>query len=137
VYVDLTAAYDTARSCVVCYVYVYVLVYRYFQVFLGDKNSRWRRLNNDIFNLYMLDIPRTTSKQRTFAECEGNLEMDLEILNRHFRRWLQPNLEINIPWFLVLANIDNPKFRLEIAAVRELVNCRRHARVSHGPFQKV
>jgi hypothetical protein len=45
----------------------------YFPVFLGDKNSRWRRLSNGLpqgivfapilFNLYMSDIPLTTSKQ--------------------------------------------------------------------------
>jgi hypothetical protein len=88
---------------------------RYFQVFLGDKSSRWRRLNNDLpqgsvlarilFNLYMSDIPITVSKQfqyaddialtfqaQSFAECETILEADLDKLDEFFRRWrLQPN----------------------------------------------
>jgi hypothetical protein len=84
---------------------------RYFQVFLGDKSSRWRRLNNGLpqgsvlFNLYMSDIPITVSKQfqyaddialtfqaNSFAECETTLETDLDKLDEFFRRWrLQPN----------------------------------------------
>jgi hypothetical protein len=83
-------------------------VERYFQVFVGDKSSRWRRFNNGLlqgsvlapilFNLYMSDIPITVSRQfqyvddiialtfqaNSFAECETTLEF--------FRRWrLQPN----------------------------------------------
>jgi hypothetical protein len=88
---------------------------RYFQVFLGDKSSRWRRLNNGLpqgsvlapilFNLYMSDIPITVSKQFqyaddiavtfqaiSFAECETTLEADLDKLDEFFPRWrLQPN----------------------------------------------
>jgi hypothetical protein len=88
---------------------------RYFQVFLGDKSSRWRRrrLNNGLnqgtvlapilFNLS--DIPITVSKQfqyaddialtfqaNSFAECETTLDADLDKLDEFFRRWiLQPN----------------------------------------------
>jgi Reverse transcriptase (RNA-dependent DNA polymerase) len=88
---------------------------RFFQVFHGTKNSRWRRLNNGLpqgsvlapilFNLYMADIPSTVSTQfqyaddivltyqaETFDECETILEEDIENLNRYFQRWrLQPN----------------------------------------------
>jgi hypothetical protein len=45
---------------------------RYFQVFLGDQSSRWRRLNNGLpqgsvlapilFNLYLSDLPTTAAK---------------------------------------------------------------------------
>jgi Reverse transcriptase (RNA-dependent DNA polymerase) len=86
-----------------------------YQVFLGSSNSRWRRLNNGLpqgsvlapilFNLYMADIPSTMSQHfqyaydialtfqaETFAECESQLEADLEELNQFFKRWrLQPN----------------------------------------------
>lgn len=88
---------------------------RYFRVFLGDQCSRWRRLNNGLpqgsvlapilFNLYLSDLPSTSSnifqyaddiamtfQSRTFEECEINLEADLEVLNQFFRCWrLQPN----------------------------------------------
>jgi hypothetical protein len=88
---------------------------RYFQVFLGNQSSRWRRLNNGLpqgsvlapilFNLYMSDSPPTASKVFQYAddivvtyqvnifdECENNLEADIEVLNQFFHRWcLQPN----------------------------------------------
>jgi Reverse transcriptase (RNA-dependent DNA polymerase) len=88
---------------------------RFFRVFLGDQCSRWRRLNNGLpqgsvlapilFNLYLSDIPSTTSKlfqyaddiamtfqSSSFEECETSLESDLVILNQFFRNWrLQPN----------------------------------------------
>jgi hypothetical protein len=92
-----------------------MLTNRYFQVFLGDQSSRWRRLNNRLpqggvlapilFNLYMSNLPSTTAKvfqyaddiavayqAKTFDECENNLEADIEVLNQFFHRWcLQPN----------------------------------------------
>jgi hypothetical protein len=82
---------------------------------IGDKSSRWRRLNNGLpqgsvlapilFNLYMSDIPITVSEQfqyaddialtfqaNSFAECETTLEADHDKLDEFFRRWrLQPN----------------------------------------------
>jgi hypothetical protein len=77
---------------------------RYFQVFLGDQSTRWRRLNNRLpqgsvlapilFNLYMSDLPSTAAKvlQYVFDECENTLEADIEVLNQFFHRWcLQPN----------------------------------------------
>jgi Reverse transcriptase (RNA-dependent DNA polymerase) len=87
----------------------------FLRIFLGDKSSRWRRLNNGLpqgsvlapilFNLYLSDIPTTMSKQFQYAddimltfqassipECGDNLEIDLETINEYFRRWrLQPN----------------------------------------------
>jgi hypothetical protein len=87
----------------------------YFQLFLGDQSSRWRRLNNGLpqgsvlapilFNLYISDLPPTpvkvfqyaddiavTYQAKTFYECENNLEADIEVLNHFFHRWcLQPN----------------------------------------------
>jgi hypothetical protein len=83
----------------------------FFQVFLGDKSSRWRRLNNELpqgsvlvallFNLYLSDIPLTLSNQFQYADdialtyqhdWEANLEVDRERLNQYFHRWrLQPN----------------------------------------------
>jgi hypothetical protein len=46
---------------------------RFFQVYLGDKSSRWRKLNNALpqgivlapllFNLYLSDILSTLSNQ--------------------------------------------------------------------------
>jgi Reverse transcriptase (RNA-dependent DNA polymerase) len=82
---------------------------------MGDKSSRWHRLNDGLpqesvlapilFSLYLSDIPSTLSKQfkyaddialtyqaASFTECEANLEVDLERLNRCFGRWtLLPN----------------------------------------------
>jgi hypothetical protein len=57
-----------------------VLVNRYFHVFLSDKNSRWRRLNNGLpqgsvlvpilFNLYMSDIPlKEQTTTHHIVEC--------------------------------------------------------------------
>jgi hypothetical protein len=77
-----------------------MLLNRFFQVFLGDKSSRWRRLNNGLpqgsvlvpllFSLYLSDILSTLSNQ--FQDCKANLKVDLERLNQYFHRWrLQPN----------------------------------------------
>jgi hypothetical protein len=126
IFIDLTAAYNTVWkdglmlkflrvvSCSkISRLFNNMLSNRYFQVFLGDKSSRWRRLNNGLpqgsvfapilFNLYMSDIPITVSKQFQYAddialnfqhnaECETTLEADLDKLDEFFRRWrLQPN----------------------------------------------
>jgi hypothetical protein len=55
-----------------------ILSNRYFQVFLGDQSSRWRRLNTGLpqgsvlapilFNLYMLDLPSTAAKVFQYAD---------------------------------------------------------------------
>jgi Reverse transcriptase (RNA-dependent DNA polymerase) len=128
VFIDLTAAYDTVwrEGLMLKFMRIVpcaklaklmnnMLSNRYFQVFVGDKSSRWRRLNNGLpqgsvlapilFNLYLCDIPTTMSKQFQYAddivltyqassipECGDNLEIDLETINGYFRRWrLQPN----------------------------------------------
>jgi hypothetical protein len=51
---------------------------RFFQVFLGDQSSRWRRLNNGLpqvsvlapilFNLYMSILPSTDAKVFQYAD---------------------------------------------------------------------
>jgi Reverse transcriptase (RNA-dependent DNA polymerase) len=56
----------------------HMLSNRFFQVFLGDKMSRWRRLNNGLpqgsvlaprlLNLYLSDIPFTSSKHFLYAD---------------------------------------------------------------------
>uniref|UniRef100_A0A1B0D7V9 Uncharacterized protein n=1 Tax=Phlebotomus papatasi TaxID=29031 RepID=A0A1B0D7V9_PHLPP len=126
--VDLTAAYDTIWRDGLLLKFMEVipcaklssllnnmLSNRYFQVFLGNKSSSWRRLNEglpqgsilapSLFNLYISDIPRTQAKQFQYAddlalavqsesltEIEEILESDLSILSTYFRRWrLQPN----------------------------------------------
>jgi hypothetical protein len=131
--IDLTAAYDLVwrDGLMLKFMRVFscskisrllnnMLSNRYFQVFLGDKSSRWRRLNNGLpqgsvlaqilFNLYMSDIPIMVSKQfqndddisltfqaNSFAECETTLEADLDKLDEFFRRWrLQPNMKYEI-----------------------------------------
>jgi Reverse transcriptase (RNA-dependent DNA polymerase) len=76
---------------------------RFFQVYMGDKSSRWHRLTDGLpqgsvlapvlFNLYLSanDIA-LTYQANLFLECEASLEADLERLKRYFRRWgLQPN----------------------------------------------
>jgi hypothetical protein len=123
VFVDLSAAYDTvwredlmikfleAVPCLNLFNLLNnMLSNRYFQVFLGDQSSRWRRLNNGLpqgsvlapilFNLYMSDLPPTAAKvfqyaddiavtyqAKKFDECENNLEADIEVLNQVFQRW--------------------------------------------------
>jgi hypothetical protein len=88
---------------------------RFFQVFLRNQISRWRRLNNGLsqgsfltpilFNLYMSDLPSSslnlfqyadgialTYQARKFEECEIHLEEGLETLSRFFHKWcLRPN----------------------------------------------
>jgi hypothetical protein len=87
---------------------------RFFQVFLGNQSSIWRRLNNGLpqgsilalilFNLYLSDLPSSslnlfqyaddielTHQARKFEECEIHLEEGLETLSR-FHQWrLCPN----------------------------------------------
>jgi hypothetical protein len=105
IFIDLTAAYDTVWRDELMLKFMRVvscskisrllnnmLSNRYLQVILGDKSSRWRRLNNGLpqgsvlapilFNLYMSHIPITVAKQFQYA---GNID-------ELFRRWrLKPN----------------------------------------------
>jgi hypothetical protein len=91
-----------------------ILSNRFFQVFLGNQSSRWRRLNNGLppgsalapilFNLCMSDLPSSSLnlfqyvddiayQARKFEECEIHLEKGFEILSRFFHEWsLRPNL---------------------------------------------
>jgi Reverse transcriptase (RNA-dependent DNA polymerase) len=124
--IDLTAAYDTIRRegsmlkftrVVPCAkmskLFNNMLSNRFFQVFLGDKTSRLRRLNSGLpqgsvlapmlFSLYLSDISSPLSKQFQYAddivltyqansipEC-GEI-WNLLTLHGYFQRWrLQPN----------------------------------------------
>jgi hypothetical protein len=128
VFIDLTAASDTVRRDGLVFKFMRVVPCaklsnllnnifsnRFFQVFLGDKNSRWRRLNNVLpqgsvfmpllFSLYLSDIQSTLSNQfqyaddialtfqhESFSDCDANFELDLERPDQYFHRWrLQPN----------------------------------------------
>jgi hypothetical protein len=119
VFVDLTTVYDTvwreglmikfleAVPCLKLFNLLNnMLSNRYFQVFIGDQSSRWRRLNNGLPQGSILaPKPSTAAKvfqyaddiavsyqAKTFDKCENNLEADIEVLNQFFHRWcLQPN----------------------------------------------
>jgi hypothetical protein len=89
---------------------------RFFQVFLGNQSSRWRRLNNGLtqgsglapilFDLYLSDplssslnpfqytddIALTHQARKFEEQCEIHLEEGLEILSRFFHQGhLRPN----------------------------------------------
>jgi hypothetical protein len=123
VFIDLTAANDTVWrdglilkfmrlvSCAkLSNLLNNMLSNRFFQVFFGDKSSRWRRLNYGLpqgsvlapllFSMYLSVIPSTLSKQfqcaddialTNHSDCKVNLEADLERLNQYFHQLrLQP-----------------------------------------------
>lgn len=123
IFVDLTAAYDTIwrnglifKLCKVvkCSKIVTLinnmLSNRRFQVFMGEKSSRWRTINEGLlqssvlsptlFNLYMGDVPHTESEQFWFADdlalvlqtpnfeiSEETLAQDLNIIASFFKKW--------------------------------------------------
>jgi hypothetical protein len=91
VFIGLTAAYDTVWREGLMIKFLEAVLYlklfkllnnmlsnRYFQVFLGDQSSIWRRLNNGLpqgsvlapilFNLYMPDLPSTAAKVFQYAD---------------------------------------------------------------------
>lgn len=83
---------------------------RTFRVFLNNKSSRPRKLNNGVaqgsvcapayFNLYTSDMPTTRSRKFSFADdlglatqvtlfetAEGNLEHDMKKMKKYYRKW--------------------------------------------------
>jgi hypothetical protein len=115
VFIDLTAAYNTVWKDGVMLKFIRIvpcvllskllnnmLSNRFFQVFLGNKSSRCRRLNNGLpqgsvlapllFSLYLTDIRTALSNQfkyaddialtyqhESFSDCEPNLELILNV----------------------------------------------------------
>lgn len=128
-FIDLTAAYDTIWRQGLIYKLLRIipcrktaqiinnmLSNRIFQVFMGDKKSEKKKLNNGLpqgsvlapllFNLYIHDLPTTVSRKFAYAddialatqskhvlETEETLNVDLENMNVYFRKWrLCPSL---------------------------------------------
>ncbi|XP_030754581.1 uncharacterized protein LOC115881295 [Sitophilus oryzae] len=129
VYVDLTAAYDTVWREGLLYKFLNVvpcsriasllnnmLCDRPFQIITGKNRSKIRHLNNGLpqgsvlapvlFNLYISDIPHTTStkfghaddlalaiRSKTIEEANGLLSENLSVLGKYFANWrLIPNM---------------------------------------------
>jgi hypothetical protein len=129
-FVDLSAAYDTVwREGLIlklariipdqklCNLMNNMLSNRYFQVYLNDDISKWKRLNNGLpqgsvlapilFNLYISDIPLTLVKSRmfmyaddlavayqgkSFEEGQKVLESDINVIFNYYISWrLKPN----------------------------------------------
>jgi hypothetical protein len=96
VFVDLSCV-EVLRTCArISNQLKNMLSNHFFQVFLRNLKSRWRRLNKTapiLFNLYKSDSPSSsliadeitlTHQERTFEECI--------ILRRFFHQWrLRPN----------------------------------------------
>jgi hypothetical protein len=123
VFVDLTAAYDTVwkdglihklYNVIPCGKLVSLLEdmlsNRQFRVFVEDKSSKFRFLNNGLpqgsvlspilFNLYTSDLPPTNSRKfiyaddlamayqhQNFENVENRLSEDLIPLNKYFTKW--------------------------------------------------
>lgn len=127
-FVDLSAAYDTVwldglmfklkqtlRCKKLSYLLENMLKCRYFRVTLGEQTSKSYSIKNGLpqgsvlapllFNLYIRDMPPTTSQKFCYAddmalivqtksmgEGEDLLAADLEVLNQYYKRWrLCPN----------------------------------------------
>ncbi|VVC36775.1 Reverse transcriptase domain [Cinara cedri] len=132
VLIDLTAAYDTVWregllfkllktiKCLTFYKLLNeMLTNRSFTVNIGASRSSTKQLNNGLpqgsvlaptlFNLYISDLPATTSRQFTYADDiaistqheqfennEATLNQDLEKFHKYFQQWrLKPNIQKN------------------------------------------
>jgi len=140
-FIDLTAAYDTVWRHGLLYKLANVisckkiltlvenmLTNRRFQVFMGDKKSRWR-ISSDglpqssvlaptLFNLYIHDLPITSSFKFQYADdialayqCKDMgagsemLTKDLKIMSDYFYKWrLNPNPSKTEVWAFHLYN---------------------------------
>lgn len=128
VFIDLSAAYDTvwkrvlmyklarAIPCLeICDLICNILSDRLFQVFLNDQKSGVRKLNNGLaqgsvlscllFNLYVHDLPPSTSRKflyaddkayacqhKSFQELNRTLNEDMASYVKYCRNWrLVPN----------------------------------------------
>lgn len=128
VFIDLSAAYDTVWRHGLLHKLIQtipclrttrlidtMLADRTFQVVSGEQTSAQRTLNNGLpqgsvlapllFNLYIADMPYTTSRKfgyaddwvlatqhKNFEVMETTLTSDLVTLSSYFRKWrLQPN----------------------------------------------
>ena len=122
-FLDLTSAYDTVwkdglihklYNTIPCGKTVKLidnmLSDRRFRVFVGEKSSKFRTLNNGLpqgsvlspilFNLYTSDLPLTESRKFIYADdmaltfqnksieiIENKLSTDLDIMNNYFKNW--------------------------------------------------
>lgn len=147
VFVDLTAAYDTVWREGLLYKFLNVvpcsqiasllnnmLCDRPFQIITGGSKSKMRHLNNGLpqgsvlapalFNLYISDMPHTTSRKfgyaddlalasrsRTIEETSNVLSEDLAMLGRYFIDWrLIPNMNKTE---VMCFHLNNKQARLE------------------------
>lgn len=129
VFVDLTAAYDTVwkkgllykllkviPDLTICDLLCNILSDRIFQVFLNDKSSSFKKLNNGLaqgsvlapllFNLYTHDLPPSVSRRFMYADdiayaCQSKeidqlnnmLSSDMLLLTEYTRNWrLKPSI---------------------------------------------
>src|SRR6195952_2869994 len=127
-FLDLTSAYDTVwkdglihklYNVIPCKRVVSLvenmLSNRKLRVFVGDKSSKFKYLNNGLpqgsvlspllFNVYTSDLPETTSRKfiyaddlaltfqhSSFDQLETTLNRDIQIMVQYFRNWrLCPN----------------------------------------------
>lgn len=122
VFINLTAAYDTVWRTGIIYKTLKLLkctkmtalinnmlTNRTLQIMMNNETSCTKKLNNGLkqgsvlapllFNVYIADIPRTTSRQFAYADdlaittqhCDMNvlsetLTEDMEVLSQYFRR---------------------------------------------------